>query len=47
VSLPLVKGRTADIESSVTTAKECMKHSNAAVYLVQGRVDSRHADTSN
>jgi len=48
----LAKGRTVDIESSVTTAErtpsERMKHSNtAAVYLTQGRVDSRHADTGN
>ena len=48
----LAKVRTIDIESSVTTAErtpsEHMKHSNAAaVYLVEGWVDSRCADTGN
>jgi len=48
----IAKGRTVDIQSFVTTAErtpsERMKHSNtAAVYLVQGRVDSRRADTGN
>jgi len=50
----LAKGRTVDIESSVVTAErrptpsERMKHSDtAAVYLVQGRVDSRRAHTGN
>jgi len=48
----LAKGRTVDIETYVTTAErtpsERMKHSNTtAVCLVQGRVDSRHADTRN
>ena len=48
----LAKGTTVDIESSVTTAERIprkrMKQSNtAAVYLVQGRVDSRRADTGN
>jgi len=48
----LAKGRTVDIETYVTTVErtpsERMKHSNtAAVYLTQGRVDSRHADTGN
>jgi len=41
----IAKGRTVDVQSFVTTAErtptERMKHSNtAAVYLVQGRVDS-------
>jgi len=48
----LAKGRTVDAESTVTTAErtpsERMKHSNTvAVYLVQGQVDSRRADTGN
>ena len=41
----LAKGKTIDMASSVTTA-ERMKHCNtAAMYLVQGRVDSCRADT--